>query len=377
MIRVGITGQSGFVGTHLYNTLGLFPDKYQRIPFEDAFFGDPGRLREFVRGCDAIVHLAAMNRHPNPRVIYDTNITLVEKLIAALKSENVRPHVLFSSSTQEEMDNGYGRSKLDGRLMFESWAREAGAPFTGLVVPNVFGPFGAPDYNSFVATFCHRLTHGGTPAIINDGSVKLIYVGSLAGRVIEMIDRAEVEKSAAVTKYWVPHDFEKRVSEILARLEYFKELYFDRGFIPVLEDGDDRNLFNTFRSYIDHAEYFPVELAVNRDARGIFVETLRLGTGGQVSFSTTLPGVMRGDHYHTRKIERFTVIKGRAKIEMRRIGTDEVIGFELDGSRPAYVDMPVWYTHNITNTGDGELYTQFWINEWYDPQDADTYFEKV
>ena len=137
------------------------------------------------------------------------------------------------------------------------------------------------------------------------------------------------------------------------------------------------NLFNTFRCYMDQKSRFPVKLERHEDARGVFVETIRLGVGGQVSFSTTVSGVTRGNHYHTRKIERFTVIRGKARIQLRRVGTSEVLNFDLDGNEPAYVDMPVWYTHNITNTGDEELYTQFWINEWYDPEDGDTYFEKV
>ena len=149
------------------------------------------------------------------------------------------------------------------------------------------------------------------------------------------------------------------------------------GFIPELNDENEVNLFNTFRCYIDNIKHFPVTLVKHADYRGLFVETIKLGVGGQVSFSTTVPGITRGNHYHTRKIERFTVIKGKARIQLRKIGTNEVLNFELDGENPAYVDMPIWYTHNITNVGNDDLYTQFWINEWYNPEDEDTYFETV
>jgi len=118
-------------------------------------------------------------------------------------------------------------------------------------------------------------------------------------------------------------------------------------------------------------------LTQHADSRGVFVETIKLGVGGQVSFSTTVPGITRGNHFHTRKIERFTVIKGSARIQLRKVGTTEILNLDVNGSEPAYVDMPVWYTHNITNTGNDELYTQFWINEWYNPEDGDTFFEKV
>lgn len=375
MIHVGITGQPGFVGSHLYNELGLLSDSIVRIPFEDSFFENDTRLRSFVKQCDVIVHLAAMNRHPEPQVIYDTNIRLVKQLIAAMETEKVTPHVLFSSSTQEERDNEYGKSKREGRGLLEQWAVRSGASFTGMVVPNVYGPFGRPDYNSFIATFCHKLTHGEQPEVLQDGSVKLIYVGNLCKHIIGKIQSVYHSNIPRIERDEIPHDFESKVTEVLEVLSTYRNLYFDKGFIPALKDRNEVNLFNTFCSYMDFSSVYPRKLEKHEDARGMFVETVKLGIGGQVSFSTTVPGITRGNHYHTRKIERFTVIRGKARIQLRRIGTEEVLNFYLDGSEPSYVDMPVWYTHNITNIGDDELYTQFWINEWYDAADGDTYFE--
>lgn len=377
MIRVGITGQAGFVGTHLYNTLGLYPLEFERVPFEDAFFQKEDVLRSFVKQCDVIVHLAAMNRHPDPQVIYDTNLLLVKQLIGALEAEKVAPHLLFSSSTQEERNNEYGNSKREGRELLEQWASQNGASFTGMVVPNVYGPFGRPNYNSFIATFCHKLTHGETPQVLQDSDVNLIYVGSLCDYILGKIREVQNSDAPVIERDLVPYDFEKKVTEILALLEKFKALYFDQGFIPELKDKNEVNLFNTFRCYIDHASRYPVKLVQHADPRGVFVETIKLGVGGQVSFSTTVPGITRGNHYHTRKIERFTVIKGKARIQLRKIGTNEVMDFYLDGNEPSYVDMPIWCSHNITNIGEDELYTQFWINEWYNPADGDTYFEEV
>ena len=137
------------------------------------------------------------------------------------------------------------------------------------------------------------------------------------------------------------------------------------------------NLFNTFVCYIDHSKWFPFYLEKHTDNRGSFVETVKLNSGGQISFSTTNSGITRGNHYHTRKVERFAVIKGKAKIELRRIGTVEVFSFELNGKDPSFVDMPIWYTHNITNIGDDELYTIFWTNEIFNPDNPDTYFEEI
>lgn len=372
MLRIGITGQQGFIGTHLYNTLGLYPKQYQRIGFKKEFFRSEQALDDFVSRCDVIVHLAAMNRHESREVIYQTNIDLVKKLIASLKRTGSKAHILFSSSSQEEKDNLYGQSKKEGRLLLADWAIKSGGMFTGLIIPNVFGPFGLPDYNSFITTFCHRLTHGEQPEIKVDGAIKLIYVAELIKEFLNKIEEGKTEMD-----YHVPHTAEIKVSEVLAKLKKYKADYLEKGEISLLTSAFDLNLFNTFRSYIDHRNRFPVKFTQHIDNRGSFVEIIRAGIGGQTSFSTTVPGITRGNHYHTRKIERFAVIKGKALIQLRRIGTDEVLNFELDGNEPAYVDMPVWFTHNIKNIGNEVLYTNFWINEPYNPADPDTYFENV
>lgn len=371
-LKIGITGQDGFVGKHLYNTLGLNPDLYERIEFDIEYFQNENLMDDFVSKCDVIVHLAAMNRHPDPEVIYNTNIELVSKLIKSLEDTNSKAHVLFSSSSQEERDNLYGKSKKEGRELLINWAEKSGGKFTGLIIPNVFGPFGQPNYNSFIATFCHKLTHGEVPHIDNDGEVNLIYVGEL---VKEIINQIQSEKSNYF--YEIPYTATKKVSEVLSLLNDYKNKYFDGGEIPVINNTFEHNLFNTYRSYIDYKTHFPVKFTQHTDPRGAFVEVIRLGIGGQCSFSTTVPGITRGNHYHTRKIERFAVIKGKALIQLRKIDTDEVLDFYLDGNEPAYVDMPIWYTHNIKNIGDEDLYTIFWIDEPFNPEDADTYFLEV
>lgn len=372
MKRIGITGQKGFVGRYLYNILGLNPQKYERIEFKKEYFEDENQLDNFVKQCDVIVHLAAMNRHPDPEVIYNINVELVQKLVRSLNRTDSKAHLLFSSSSQEERDNLYGKSKKEGRRLLVEWAKDNGGKFTGMIIPNVFGPFGQPNYNSFIATFCHKLTHGETPTIDVDGEVRLIYVGELVDEFLQQIEKGETNE-----EYTVPFTKAIKVSEVLAKLENFKTLYFEGGEIPELKDKFDYQLFNTFRCYFDIKNHYPVKFTQHNDARGAFVEVIRLGIGGQCSFSTTVPGITRGNHFHTRKIERFAVIKGKALIQLRKIDTDKVLDFYLDGTEPAYVDMPIWYTHNIKNIGEEELYTVFWINEPYNPQDADTYFVEV
>lgn len=372
MLKVGITGQKGFVGTHLFNTIGLYNEEFERIEFQKNFFESNEALDAFVAQCDVIVHLAAMNRHEDQEVIYKTNVGLVQKLVASLERTQSKAHVLMSSSSQEERDNLYGKSKKEGRELLSNWAESAGATFTGMVIPNVFGPFGQPFYNSVVATFSHQIANGETPQIQIDGDLKLIYVGELANVILQKIREKKHEPYCNVE-----YTAEAKVSEILRLLKNYKELYQDKGEIPELHNTFELNLFNTYRCYMDLKNYFPVKFTQHTDPRGSFVEVIRLGIGGQVSFSTTVPGITRGNHYHTRKIERFAVIKGKALIQLRKIGTDEVLDFYLDGEEPAYVDMPIWYTHNIKNIGEEVLYTNFWINEPYNPDDADTYFENV
>ncbi|MCD4732285.1 MAG: NAD-dependent epimerase/dehydratase family protein, partial [Bacteroidales bacterium] len=321
----------------------------------------------------------AMNRHDDPQVIYDTNIGLVKKLISACESVSAKPHILFSSSTQEKRDNLYGKSKFDGRRLFEEWADRNNAKFTGLIIPNVFGPFGNPYYNSFIATFCHQLTNGEQPEIQVDGEVKLIYIGELIAEIFEHIIAMQQEdsKETIIDEVRVNYTSKNKVSKVLELLRDFKENYFEKGTIPSIDKAFERNLFNTFLCYINHNAFFPFHLTKHSDDRGSFVETVKLNSGGQVSFSTTVPGITRGNHFHTRKAERFVVIKGKARIELRKIGTDEILSFDLDGENPSFVDMPIWYTHNITNIGKEDLYTIFWIHEHFDPNNPDTYFEQV
>lgn len=372
MLKVGITGQKGFVGTHLFNTLGLQPEVFERISFERSFFDDDAKLDAFVSKCEVIVHLAALNRHNEQEVIYETNLSLVKLLVASLERTNSKAHVLISSSSQEERDNLYGKSKKEGRELLANWATKSGASFTGLIIPNVFGPFGHPYYNSVVATFSHQVANGEIPKIEVDGQLKLIYVGELVAEIVNAIQNKTND-----AKYTVNYTSEAKVSELLALLQDYKTTYQDQGQIPAINSTFELNLFNTFRCYMDIKNHFPVKFTQHTDPRGTFVEVIRLGVGGQVSFSTTVPGITRGNHYHTRKIERFAVIKGKALIQLRKIGTEEVLDFYLDGENPSYVDMPIWYTHNIKNIGEEVLYTNFWINEFFDPNDPDTYFENV
>ncbi len=372
MIKVGITGQSGFIGSHLFSYLGL-KDDIVRVPFEDNYFSRPGKLNDFVKRCDVIIHLAAVNRHPDEDELYRLNIELAELLLKSCEDTFSKPHIIFSSSTQEKYDNSYGRSKLDGRKLFEDWAKRNNSKFTGMIIPNVFGPFCKPYYNSVVATFCHQLTHNETPEIKVDKNLDLIYVNDLS---MEFYRHIAGVRSENILIYSPTVYFTCTVSSLLSILNNFRDQYLGKSVFPELSDPFKLALFNTFRCYVPK-DHYPVPLEEHSDERGSFCEVVRSFSSGQFSISTTRPGITRGNHFHLRKAERFAVTHGKAIIRLRRIGTPEVTEYFLSGETPSFVDIPVWHTHNISNAGDDLLSTLFWVNEHYDPDDPDTFFEQV
>lgn len=240
MIRVGITGQPGFVGSHLFIALGDYPQTFERIPFEDAFFEDDGKLRAFVRQCDVIVHLAAMMRSPIEGEVYRVNMKLVHQLIEAMNAENVNPCILFSSSIQEGNGSEYGRCKQEGRELLEKWAKEHQTGFVGMLFPNLFGPGARPNSHSFIATFCYKLTHEEIPQVLVDNTVPLKYVGNLEKELLAIIK--DIADTKDIRTIVFPPEFEMKVTEVLGVLEGFKS-----GNRP--EGAIEETLFETFESY--------------------------------------------------------------------------------------------------------------------------------
>jgi UDP-2-acetamido-2,6-beta-L-arabino-hexul-4-ose reductase len=371
MINVGVTGSNGFIGWHMCRRLELETHKFKLIEFERDWFNQDINIDTFVSKCDIIVHLAGLNRHSLDSTIYNINVGLAERLVESFKRTGFKGQIIFSSSIQEERDNTFGISKKIAREVLSNWSNQYGAIFHGLIIPNVFGAFGVPFYNSVISTFCHQLINSISPKIETDATLNLIYIDDLIKQIISLFN------SESNINFNIGHTDTYKVSEILSILLNFKSKYFENGQIPNFNNQFELNLFNTFRSYFNLNIHFPIKYKNNIDERGNFVEIIRLETGGQVSFSTTKKKITRGNHYHTRKIERFSVIKGKALIQLRKIGSADVFNFYLNGDEPAYVDMPIWHTHNIKNIGEEELFTMFWINEFYDANDPDTYLEKV
>lgn len=367
-MNIGITGHSGFIGSHLTNY--LLQKNFNIIPIDKENFSSPQKLNSALKNCDVIIHLAGMNRGSDKEV-YDCNLQLASQLVNALEESNLTPNVIFASSTQEEMDNSYGRSKKEATNLFIDWAIRNNANFTSLLLPNIFGPFCKPYYNSVIATFSYQLTHNQEPVIQIDRSLKLIYINDLVEKIYDVIKKPSKEN-----RVYLQADTEIHVSEILSLLKEFQKDYLTNHIFPFLCKSFDFNLFNTFRSYIE-PDYFPIKGIIQSDERGNLVEAVKEKTGGQMFYSLTRLGKTRGNHYHRRKIERFFVIKGVASIKIRKVGSKEIFEYNLNGEEPSFVDIPIFYTHNITNTGSEDLITLFWTNELFNTQNTDTFAENV
>lgn len=364
-MRIVISGHTGFIGGHLIRNFKLHYPNRKLIQLNKEDFLSQN-FNDKIEKEDFIFHLAGVNRHENEDKVYSSNNQINSSLLRHLENINFKGKLYFSSSLQEESDSLYGKSKKRAREDFERLSKKLGFIFFSSLTPNLFGPFCKPFYNSFIATFSHQLLNNQSPKIIADNSVKLIYIDDYISSLLELlVSKIEVINFNFIIKI--------KVSEALGKLKLFNKLYIQENKIPNLESKFDKDLFNTFRSYINYKEFYPRKYQLNLDERGSFFELSKALSMGQSSFSKTNSGVTRGNHLHTRKIERFSVVKGKAIIQIRRYLNDEIISFELDGNSPSYVDMPIWYTHNITNVGDEELLTFFWINEPYNQNDSDTY----
>ncbi|PTA67125.1 polysaccharide biosynthesis C-terminal domain-containing protein [Deinococcus arcticus] len=365
-MRIGITGARGLLGTHLQAYLRGQPET-QVVSGGREVFASAQATQAFVRQCDAIVHLAGMNRGEDQEVAA-TNIRLCEQLVEALEAAGERPHVLFSSSTHIERDTAYGASKRQAAAVLRAWAGRSGTRFANVILPGVFGEGGKPFYNSVVSTFCFQVARGETPSANAQAPIEQLHAQAVARQMHALL------LQGATGDVRVQGE-ELTVGQLLSKLQGFHTLY-SQHIVPDVRRDFDRDLFNTYRSYL-YPGHYPVALPLHTDPRGSLFEAIKSPNGGQTFLSTTHPGVTRGNHYHTRKIERFLVTGGEAEIKLRHVTGQEVQTFRVQGETPAYVDIPTLHTHNITNVGQGLLTTLFWTHELYDPEHPDTFPEPV
>ena len=362
-----VTGSGGMIGWHLSAFLDSMSDSVNLVRCDRASFNDDSFLSDAVSKSDVIVHLAGMNRGDEEEVVA-ANIGMADRLIQFCRQAEVKPQVIYSSSTHADGSTRYGYSKRTAGEHFETWASDVKANFCNLVLPHVFGEHGKPFYNSVVSTFASQIVNGDTPNVTGDGELNLLHSHEVSKIIWEKI-------SSDFNGHCRPEGQPIRVSQLLERLQTLWRRYQD-GVMPNFDDMFDVRLFNVMRSYLDHDKR-RIDLTLHADDRGNLFEAVRGDGRAQVFVSTTRPGITRGNHFHFKKVERFLVFSGKAKIRLRKVLTDEIFTYVVSGDNLQAIDIPTLHTHNITNVGDEPLLTLFWTNEHYDPNDSDTYFLPV
>ncbi len=398
-MKILVTGARGFVGKNLTEALRCIKDgkdktrptlKIEEI-FEYDIDTDPSLLDEYCAKCDFVFNLAGVNRPQNTEEFMRGNFGFASTLLDTLEKHKNPAPVLISSSIQASCigryDTEYGRSKKAGEELLFAYGEKTGARVLVYRFPNLFGKWSRPNYNSAVATFCNNMAND-LPIQVSDRAVELelLYIDDL---VTEMLDALE-EKEHRCTfdgintvmcdggKYCAaPVTHKLTLGEIVDLLEGFKA-QTETLVMPEIPSGSfAKKLYSTYLSYLPKEKVaFPLKM--NTDARGSFTELLKTEKCGQFSVNISKPGITKGQHWHNTKWEFFIVVSGRGLIQLRKIGTDEVLNFEVSGEKIEAVHMLPGYTHNIINLSDTEnLVTVMWANEQFDPAHPDTFFEVV
>ena len=397
-MNILITGAHGFVGRNLTENLKTIRDGKNRTRdlqidaiYEYDVDTDPALLKEWCKGADFVFHLAGVNRPQNPEEFMQGNFGFTSTLLDTLKACGNTCPVMVSSSIQATLigryDSDYGRSKKAGEEALFAYGEETGAKVLVYRFPNLFGKWCRPNYNSAVATFCHNIAHG-LPIQVNDRAVQLelLYIDDLMDEMLDALegnehhcefDGIDTVLTASGRYCAAPVTHKVTLGEIVDLLDAFKAQPTTLQ-MPAIPGGSfAKKLYSTYLSYLPREEAI-FDLKMNVDDRGSFTELLRTADCGQFSVNISKPGITKGQHWHNTKWEFFIVVAGKALIQQRKIGTDEVLNFEVSGDKIQAIHMLPGYTHNIINLSDTEdLVTVMWANEPFDPGRPDTFFEKV
>jgi UDP-2-acetamido-2,6-beta-L-arabino-hexul-4-ose reductase len=368
-MKVLVTGAEGFLAknliTHLQRDKSIQLYLYTKKDSKTL-------LEAYVKEVDFIYHLAGVNRPKNTKEFYEGNSNLTKIIVDALRFADKSTPVVLSSSIQAELDNDYGKSKLEAEQLLLDYAKVTNARVYIYRLPNVFGKWSKPNYNSVIATWCYNIANDLEIQVNNrDSELTLVYVDDVIKSFIEKLEN----KNNNNVYCEVENIYKKTLGEIEELLYKFKE---NRKtlLIPNVASGFQRALYATYLSYLP-IDTFSYELNGHKDSRGTFYEILKTLDAGQFSVSTTAPGVTRGNHFHHTKNEKFLVVKGRAKIEFKHIISNEKISYEVSDAKMEIVEMIPGYTHNITNIGDEEMILFLWANEIFDKNNPDTYYLEV
>lgn len=364
-MKVLVTGADGFIGKNLIACLN------ERGNIDVLKFtrnNNIVQLAGFVSQVELVFHLAGVNRPQNPLDFKAGNTDLTQALAAAIKASDNQTSVLYTSSTQAELDNPYGRSKRAAEEVLIDLANNHGSKIHIFRLPNVFGKWAKPNYNSVVATFCHNIARD-LPIQINDPEalLKLVYIDDVVASFINVMDKTKMQDVFVD----VSSQYSISLGELAELLRAFRVSRESLVTQPV-GAGLIRALYSTYVSYIP-PERFSYKVPDHSDDRGVFVEMLKTKDSGQFSYFTAHPGVTRGGHYHHSKTEKFLVIKGNARFRFRHIVSGEFHEVTTSGERPEIVETVPGWTHDITNIGNEEMIVMLWANEIFDRERPDTY----
>ena len=398
-MNILVTGAKGFVGKNLCASLKNIRDGKDRtrpnIQINEILEYDidtaPELLDAYCAKADFVFNLAGVNRPQNPEEFMQGNFGFASRLLDALKKHHNRCPVMISSSIQAtcigRYDSDYGRSKKAGEELVFAYGEETGAKVLVYRFPNLFGKWCRPNYNSVVATFCNNMARA-LPITVNDPTVQLelLYIDDLVAEMLDALegkehrcsfDGIETVLDADGLYCAAPVTHKVTLGEIVDLLEQFKAQAETLVMPQIPHNSFAKKLYSTYLSYLPEDKVaFPLKM--NEDARGSFTELLKTEKCGQFSVNISKPGITKGQHWHHTKWEFFIVVSGRGLIQQRKIGTDEVLNFEVSGENIQAVHMLPGYTHNIINLSDTEnLVTVMWANEQFDPQRPDTFFEVV
>ncbi len=366
-MNILITGARGFMGKNLRSALtGRYGDAHRLMLLDMPHTEE--ELLTAAAEADFVFHLAGVNRPTDPADFQKGNADFTRQLLTLLKERGKRPPVLLSSSIQAALENPYGQSKLSAEQAVADYGRETGAAVYLYRLPNVFGKWSRPNYNSAVATFCHNVARG-LPITVNDPSVtlRLVYIDDV---VEEFLRAMEGQPHRGGEWCAVQPVHEVNLGHMAELIQSFPALR-DSLTVPDQSDPLVKKLYATYLSFLP-PEDFSRPTVTHADQRGSFTELLHMGGRGQVSLNVSKPHITKGDHWHQTKHEKFIVLQGEGVIRFRKVGDSTVIAYKVSGENLTVVDIPTGYTHSIENTGDTDMLTLMWANEVFDPAHPDT-----
>lgn len=363
--KVLVTGSKGFIGRHLMEALGRRPEVTVR-GFDIDNSSDS--LLEALKEADVVFHLAGVNRPERVEEYEEGNHFLTKRMCGILEEAGRTPIVVFSSSIQAELDNPYGVSKRQAENALSKWSGGTGSRVVIFRLRNVFGKWCRPNYNSVVATFCHNVARG-LPISIADPAkkIEIVYIDDVISAFLDCLDRPP----HGCEYKDITHSFNITLGDLAHQIRAFRDSR-QTLLLPDSADPFVKRLYATYLSYLEQSD-FAYSLMVRQDLRGELAEFLKQHHFGQLFISRTKPGVIRGNHFHHSKVEKFLVVEGEAIIRFRKIDESEVVEYKVSGKDFKVLDIPPGYTHSIENIGPGELVTLFWANEVFNSSSPDTF----